>query len=1095
LLVYCQSINASPKRSFKLTHAGKPLICIVTAVKPTRAAQIGAFELQNYLEKISGAKIPTISDSSKIKGSPIFVGYSVAAVKAGFPKITWKPLEYAVLFRSDAIFLAGDDKDDYGKVKYQLESDLLQSGDLPELVDPQGTMHAVYNFLEKFCGVRWWNATEFGTEIPKNPSLIVMGQDIRRQPDFPYRNLITGKSGWRVIDSQNFWNGIKEPEQYENFMRTAYPEAYKEQRAIDARFPERKRKKTGRYLFNNRHLWKLTNDRNYLWLLRNRFGGSENFSCCHSINPYYFRFWEKSTKPHYAKYFVGKKVDWFAKGVEGKPHQLCYTNEEVVQQVAQDARDFFDGKLDNTMIHEFRAVPGSDYFPVVPNDGWGFCKCPECEKLKKQNYYSPYFANGKLSDYWFSFVNRVARELKKTHPNKYIATLSYGSYAELPSFPIENNVAVQFCHGCRTPYDVKNNAHETKLLKEWAEKYPNSRLFLWLYYTFPRERAGNGNRWHVFPGMFTHHIAPLFRKYKELGYHGPFFNGWAEDIDAYLTLKMLENCELDVDATLNEFFASYYGAAAPPMQKLYTMLERLYSDPANYPALRAGDLVGHQTQKIAWGLLGNHINMNKMRQLLNEAKKLANNDKVNARLDIFDKGIFSYMEDGRKKYEKSIQSRCNLRECRVPWIAEQISDGDPAKVNWRDAFALVNWYTPYGEPTWHMPFVRVAHDGKNLYLRYDEKKSNVFPTQSGEPATTRFVVLLAKSPQDTLFELEVAANKKCEAKVHQPDGSFVPWQVKPEIQTRFKKDLSWTVELTLPLASMKLKPGERIYFNAARIGATDDDIAVWIPTGDFLRNRKQMGWLLLDDTKMSSTVPLSTVELAELDKKDLVGRWDFNGEGKVVKDVSGNGFDGVFNEVDDGSAKRVPGLRGKGLNCSGTHFCGITVPYSPKFDLTDGPLTVELWLKTNPNIIAQGNPTVVCRMDRDKAKDVFALHLRRELARVAFQLTDTKGKVIGVNTQDFPREANSIAPMTWTHLVGTWDGEKIRIYLNGRLHGKEMSFAGPLQKSDAALYIGSPPRGERFRGIIDDVSIYNRTFTAEEARGRYLQGCAELKSK
>ena len=35
--------------------------------------------------------------------------------------------------------------------------------------------------------------------------------------------------------------------------------------------------------------------------------------------------------------------------------------------------------------------------------------------------------SGQHSDYWARFVNAVARELKKTHPDKYVSTLAYAT--------------------------------------------------------------------------------------------------------------------------------------------------------------------------------------------------------------------------------------------------------------------------------------------------------------------------------------------------------------------------------------------------------------------------------------------------------------------------------------------------------------------------------------------------------------------------------------------------------------------------------------------------------------------------------------------
>ena len=45
----------------------------------------------------------------------------------------------------------------------------------PGIWDEQGTMYAVYDFLERYCNVRWFTPTEFGTDCPRQATLTVTG--------------------------------------------------------------------------------------------------------------------------------------------------------------------------------------------------------------------------------------------------------------------------------------------------------------------------------------------------------------------------------------------------------------------------------------------------------------------------------------------------------------------------------------------------------------------------------------------------------------------------------------------------------------------------------------------------------------------------------------------------------------------------------------------------------------------------------------------------------------------------------------------------------------------------------------------------------
>ena len=74
-------------------------------------------------------------------------------------------------------------------------------------------------------------------------------------------------------------------------------------------------------------------------------------------------------------------------------------------------------------------------------------------------------------DYWFSFVNAVAREVRQTHPDKYIATLAYWAYALPPTFPVEPNVSVAPClHTCYYPVHPGMKENDLRFYRDWQGK-------------------------------------------------------------------------------------------------------------------------------------------------------------------------------------------------------------------------------------------------------------------------------------------------------------------------------------------------------------------------------------------------------------------------------------------------------------------------------------------------------------------------------------------------------------------------------------------------------------------------------------------------
>ncbi|MDZ7619929.1 MAG: LamG domain-containing protein, partial [Patescibacteria group bacterium] len=69
--------------------------------------------------------------------------------------------------------------------------------------------------------------------------------------------------------------------------------------------------------------------------------------------------------------------------------------------------------------------------------------------------------------------------------------------------------------------------------------------------------------------------------------------------------------------------------------------------------------------------------------------------------------------------------------------------------------------------------------------------------------------------------------------------------------------------------------------------------------------------------------------------------------------------------------------------------------------------------------------------------------------------------------------ANAAAPQpnTWVHYLGTYDGETIRLYVDGKLAASQAA-AGRIPVSDAPLMIGAAAPGVRvLGGAIDDVCV------------------------
>jgi len=605
-----------------LVRDGTPTATIVTATTPTPAARLAALEVRHHVHQITGVALAVRTDADAVAGARLLVGESRATREMGLIGMDFEPQEYLVCFAPDAVVILGRDWHDTPanrseegrgtnwqrvladwrhRIDYGAAVGDKPDGakiELPGIFDDQGTCYAAYDFLERYCGVRWYGPTPLNVVHPRQSTLIVKGGEVRRSPALRYREGFGG--GRPLVKAQ--WNNP-------------------------------------------------TGDQLNLYWRRLRVGG-EKWAGNHSFMSFQDRFLKKN--PERPELFEGERPEFFAQGRSGGPgsRQLCLTNPALIRQVAQDARDYFGGKG----IKGYQLAMG-DYFAVVPLDNAAWCQCQRCQEViarDRENRNAGHFNSGTGTHYIFGFINAVAREVRKTHPDKYISALAYHVYAFKPTeFELEPNVAIAPCLQVRNYWAPRIREHEKQFYRKWVQ--PRDRpIYLWNYYCFPIEPAVMRG-WHCFPGFSARPLGELIKQYHADGVRGVFLCGIGEQVDFYLTMKMYDDPTLDPESLLDEFFTCYFGAAAEPMKRFHDRIEATFTDPANYPAaVRTQDVQYHQTEEIAWSHLGTEERMTELGGYMERAKALAGTEREKERVATWDRGVWQYMVDGKRKYEARI---------------------------------------------------------------------------------------------------------------------------------------------------------------------------------------------------------------------------------------------------------------------------------------------------------------------------------------------------------------------------------------------------------------------------------------------------------
>jgi len=92
--------------------------------------------------------------------------------------------------------------------------------------------------------------------------------------------------------------------------------------------------------------------------------------------------------------------------------------------------------------------------------------------------------------------------------------------------------------------------------------------------------------------------------------------------------------------------------------------------------------------------------------------------------------------------------------------------------------------------------------------------------------------------------------------------------------------------------------------------------------------------------------------------------------------------------------------------------------------------------------------------------------------------------------------AGMVSSESWYHLVGTFDGDHQKLYINGTLAASKKTGFKALGTGHDCLAIGKPYSGAdlNFKGIIDEVRLYGKALSSEEIEGLYNHQIPEVEN-
>jgi hypothetical protein len=500
-------------------------------VKLPAARKIAAVarDLQQYVQKITGAHLPIVGEDAAPTGPIVFVGRSKRTqphdkkIPTG---LTPQRDEegFVILCKGDQLVLAGNDEGPY-----------------------HGTEYAVAELLGRF-GVRWFMPGDFGEVVSKQATLAVADVEVRQKPTFKMRN----------------WWGHMPPAN----------------RQPDAR-----------------------------WKIRNKMNPTGNFIALPG---------DSSTRGLIPPELVKTQPELFALNAEGKRDTALpnLTNPKAVAAVAQ------------TIKERFRKDPSMTSTGFAPDDGLPRDYNPE---TVKRNLGFPDLvgrvgvaAELSVSEEWLSFVNAVAREVRKEFPNHILTTNGYANRNTPPEgVKLEPNVGIMFAaiwsdtlHAYDDPHSWQTY-RQGQMIRRWAELSRN--VFLYDYTYIMLVSAGTP----VPLARKYRRDMPLLKKWGVIGFADEGRTVLMESgiYPRYLRARMMWDAELDADALLADFFTRWYGPAAQPARAFWDALEE---------AMEKTPLLGHEDRILPY--IYTPELLAELGKQLTQAEKLADRDPYRQRV-------------------------------------------------------------------------------------------------------------------------------------------------------------------------------------------------------------------------------------------------------------------------------------------------------------------------------------------------------------------------------------------------------------------------------------------------------------------------------
>ena len=490
---------------------------------------------------------------------------------------------------------------------------------------------------------------------------------------------------------------------------------------------------------------------------------------------------------------------------DGNRGSLCLTAKGLDQVVANAAIEFF------------KANPSQIIYPVMPNDNTNTCQCENCKAQVDLSLPKP----SQASNYVWGFINRVARILAKTYPDKMIGCCAYSNYVTPPTnMKMEPNVAIMVTTCLPWIFDELYRWRNEEMIYKWCKITSN--IYTWDYYCW------DDTNQHLtgLPILISHWLADDLKKrnghskgmYLDCRLspiNGRYLMAYPEfnHLNIYLAGELQWDPEIPVDDLLNDYYTKFYGPAAAEMKQFWSYAEEIW---CNKAVKKRGPKDNLQKDLYTPQVLA------KLKSYLEAAQsKVKWNTRESRRIKKIQDHFYSY-------YDRVAGTRSK----RPTHVVRKINPADAPKIDgvrdtvWRRANGM-SFVDNFSSRDPEYPTnVRTLHDGTNLYIFVTAHEGNMAKLRSPErkrdntarphfwddDAMEFFILPDISNPQE-FFQIVINAkgNSLVDLKANAANPEDYSWNTSIRYKAGVTKS-GWTLELAIPLKDLNFSkyPGINI---------------------------------------------------------------------------------------------------------------------------------------------------------------------------------------------------------------------------------------------------------------------------------------------